>query len=206
MFDSYKASASDTGWCWSVKCMVCPVVTLGCRQRFKPIWLRPGRLLQSVKLVKLVILLRGSPMRWLGVQWVGTLLKGVWEWSALLEASESVVNSVWAKLSCTGGGTGGGGKLNPKNWLGVDWLQCFFPLSFYTLLPLNRPLDARSFGSIPWCFRRTVCGVRLVFGATNEAYIRILGFISMNRHSIWRDSVWTQVMFHCGLGFWAING
>jgi hypothetical protein len=48
MFYGYKASDSDAGWCWSVERMVRPVVTLGCRQRFKPIWLRPGRLLQSV--------------------------------------------------------------------------------------------------------------------------------------------------------------
>jgi hypothetical protein len=31
MFDSYKASDSDTGWCWSVEHTVCLVVTLGCR-------------------------------------------------------------------------------------------------------------------------------------------------------------------------------
>jgi hypothetical protein len=63
MFDSYKASDSGAGQCWPVKHMACPVMTLGCRWRFKPIWLCPGRLLQSVKLAKLVILLRGSPMR-----------------------------------------------------------------------------------------------------------------------------------------------
>jgi hypothetical protein len=62
MFEGYKASDSDAGWCWSVERMGCPVVTLGSRRQFKPIWLRPGRLLQSVKLAKLVILLRGSPM------------------------------------------------------------------------------------------------------------------------------------------------
>jgi hypothetical protein len=62
MFYSYNASDSDPGWCWSVERMVCLVVMLGCRQLFKPIWLHPGRLLQSMKLAKLVILLRGSPM------------------------------------------------------------------------------------------------------------------------------------------------
>jgi hypothetical protein len=55
-FEGYKASDSDTGWCWSVEHMVRLVVTLGCRRRFKPIWLRPGRLLQSVEFAKLVIL------------------------------------------------------------------------------------------------------------------------------------------------------
>ena len=56
MFYGYKASDSDAGWCWSVEHMGRPVMTLGGRQRFKPIWLRPGRLLQSVELAKLVIL------------------------------------------------------------------------------------------------------------------------------------------------------
>jgi hypothetical protein len=56
MFDGYKASDSDAGWCWSVERMVHPVMTLGCRRQFKPIWLHPGRLLQSVELTKLVIL------------------------------------------------------------------------------------------------------------------------------------------------------
>ena len=55
-FDGYKARDSDAGWCWSVERTVRPVVTLGCRRRFKPIWLHPGRLLQSVELAKLVIL------------------------------------------------------------------------------------------------------------------------------------------------------
>jgi hypothetical protein len=40
MFDGYKASDSNASW--SVKHMVHPVVMLGCRWRFKPIWLRPG--------------------------------------------------------------------------------------------------------------------------------------------------------------------
>jgi hypothetical protein len=61
-FYGYKASDSNAGWCWSVKRMGRLVVTLGGRQRFKPIWLCPGQLLQSVKLAKLVILLRGSLM------------------------------------------------------------------------------------------------------------------------------------------------
>jgi hypothetical protein len=42
MFDGYKASDSDAGLCWSVEHMVRPVVMLGCRWQFKPIWLRPG--------------------------------------------------------------------------------------------------------------------------------------------------------------------
>jgi hypothetical protein len=42
MFDGYKASDSDAGWCWSVERMGRPVMTLGCRWRFKPIWLHPG--------------------------------------------------------------------------------------------------------------------------------------------------------------------
>jgi hypothetical protein len=42
MFDGYKASDSDTGWCWSVERTGRPVVTLGGRQRFKPIRLHPG--------------------------------------------------------------------------------------------------------------------------------------------------------------------
>ena len=37
MFDGYKASDSNAGWCWSVERTVRPVVALGCRRRFKPI-------------------------------------------------------------------------------------------------------------------------------------------------------------------------
>jgi hypothetical protein len=173
--------------------MVHPVVMLGCRWRFKPIWLRPGWLLQSMKLAKLVVLLRGSPIRWLGVQWVGTLLKGMWEWSALLEASESVVNLVWAKSSCTGGGTGGGGELNSKNQLTTPFSAILLYLFTSPWCPLIwfHPLHV-------WgCFRTTIHGVCSVFGATDEAYIWILGFISMHRCSIWHDLVWTQVMFCC---------
>jgi hypothetical protein len=48
--------------------------------------------------------------------------------------------------------------------------------------------------------------MRSVFGATDEAYIRILGFISMNRWGVRRESVWTQDLFHSRADFWAING
>jgi hypothetical protein len=48
--------------------------------------------------------------------------------------------------------------------------------------------------------------VHSVFGATDEAYVRILGFISMNRWSVQCASVWTQDLFCGGAGFWVING
>jgi hypothetical protein len=45
-----------------------------------------------------------------------------------------------------------------------------------------------------------------VFGAMDEAYVRILGFISMNGRSVRRESVWTQDLFHSRADSWAING
>jgi hypothetical protein len=48
--------------------------------------------------------------------------------------------------------------------------------------------------------------VRSVFGAADEAYVRILGFISMNGRSVLRELEWTQDLFHCRAGFWVTNG
>jgi hypothetical protein len=49
-----------------------------------------------------------------------------------------------------------------------------------------------------------------VFEATDEAYVRILGFISMNRGSVRRESAQTQDPFRCGVGFlghkWSVIG
>ncbi len=46
-------------------------------------------------------------------------------------------------------------------------------------MPLDRPLDARLFGSIPLtfegAFRRTGRGLRSVFGAADEAYVQNWG-------------------------------
>jgi hypothetical protein len=48
--------------------------------------------------------------------------------------------------------------------------------------------------------------VRSVFGATDEAYGQILGFISINGQSVQCELVWTQDPFHCRASFWVING
>jgi hypothetical protein len=48
--------------------------------------------------------------------------------------------------------------------------------------------------------------MRSVFGATDEAYVRILGFISMNGRSVRRESVRIQDPFRRRAGFWVING
>jgi hypothetical protein len=48
--------------------------------------------------------------------------------------------------------------------------------------------------------------VHSVFGATDEAYVRILGFISMNGRSVQRKSVRTQDLFRGRADFWAIDG
>jgi hypothetical protein len=48
--------------------------------------------------------------------------------------------------------------------------------------------------------------VHPVFGATDEAYIRILGFIFMNGWGVQRESVRMQDPFRSRADFWVLNG